>query len=298
MGAATQSSLLARNSSTGPPELIAVDGRGALQFWPIAPDGGNHPQRISQPLGIGYAGGIAAHGNVLAIAGETPAQVVTYNVATGQRRVLADTFGTPVDIAIDKKLNLFVANISKPVGNVTMFTPGSQQGQKLSCKYINLPEAIAVDNEGDIFTNGYGPQNRAGVVEIPNGPNGPEPQNCSLLALKAQPGYIGGLAVDPRTDALIVLDDPDLCAGGVEGRMTIYVKPYSKTTAVSHDLGANCAGGIHLDAQSTRVFVGDSDVSGSYSYVLQRSYPDGKNMGAYYGGNPGAVTTIPNTLPN
>ena len=280
------------------PALIALNRRGDLESWPIASHGGRNPQTISKNLGAGFASGIVAHGNELAIAGETPAEVIAYNVATAQKTVLPDMYGTPVDIAIDTKLNLYVANIAKPSGNVTMFAPGSPQGRNLSCKYINLPEAIAVDNEGDIFTDGYGPKNRAGAVEIPNGPNGPEPQDCSLLDLKAQPGYIGGLAIDPKNDSLIVLDDPDLCAGGIEGRMTIYVKPYSKTTAVSHNLGANCAGGIHLDAQSTRVFVGDSDVSGSYSYVLQRSYPDGKDMGAYYGDSPGAVTTIPNTLPN
>jgi hypothetical protein len=96
----------------------------------------------------------------------------------------------------------------------------------------------------------------------------------------------------------VVLDDPDLCAGGTEGRMTIYPKPYSKQTSKSVVIGQNCTGGMRLNADSSVVYAADQDVSGSYSYILQRSYPDGRSMGAYFGGAAGGFTTIPNTLPN
>jgi hypothetical protein len=287
-----------QNSLTSP-SLIAMNSKsGALESWPLNPKGGMDPEPISKPLGIAVSGGMAGNGNVIAITDEYPAQIVLYNVSTKSKSTLPDPFGVPIDIAMDKNAALYVINIARNVGNVTMYPAGSPVPKKLVCKYLTTPEAIALDNEGDIFVNGYLSNNLAGVVEIPNGPGGPDPDSCVQLHLRAEPGYVAGLAVDPKTDDLIVLDDPDDCAGGIEGRMTVYPKPYSPTTAQSHDLGANCAGGLRLNANSTAVFVGDQDVSGSFSFILQRGFPNGSNFGIYHGGSPGGFTTIPNTLPN
>lgn len=280
------------------PALIAADGdTGVLEYWPIAPHGGSHPTPISKPLGIGSSFGLAANGRVVAAAEQNPPAVVIYNLTTQHKAVLADPFGIPFDIAIDKNANLFVINSARP-DNVTMFAPGAPP-RELQCAAIYIAAGIAADNEGDVFVSGYSKtSNGEDVVEIPNGPNGPQPQNCSELNIGRGSGYSAGLAVDPKTDALIVLDNPDLCAGGIEGRMRIYPKPYRPKTAVTHDVGLNCSGGIRLNADSTRVFVGDQDVSGSYTFVLQRSYPDGASMGSYNDGQPVGITTIPNVLPN
>jgi hypothetical protein len=286
-------------SATVNPELVAVNAHtGALEFWPIQPHGGRDPQPLSGKLGVSSSTGMVANGHVVAMTSAYPPSVVVYNVKTANQKTLADPFGTPIDIAIDKNGALYVVNVASPVGNVTMYPAGSMQPTELDCKWIDLGEGVAVDNEGDIFVDGYGPGHFMGVVEIPNGPHGPEPNNCMRLHLKTEKGYLGGITVDPKTDDLVVLSDPDLCAGGIEGRMTIYPKPYDRSTARSHDLNANCAGGIRLNADSTIVFVGDQDVSGSFSFILQRSFPDGRDMGIYHGGAPNAMTTIPNTLPN
>lgn len=306
-GSATQPSLsVVRSGSvplgldspqqSGTPQLIAGNSNlGVLQSWPLDPKGGSHPQTISKSLGISYYG-MAANGNVVAIADGR--RVIVYNVATKSKTMMANPYGFGIDIAIDKNASLYVINIAKPVGNVTMYPQGMPQPTKLVCRYVGTPEYVAVDNEGDIFVNGYGRAGYPSVIEIPNGPNGPDPQNCSIVPIRPEGGYVGGVAIDPKTDDLIVLDNPSQCAGGVEGRMTIYSKPYQKSTAVTRYLNANCAGGLRLDATSSTVFVGDSDVSGSYTYILQRTYPDGEGRGAYYGGRPGGFTTIPNTLPN
>lgn len=282
------------------PSLIAVDGNtGALESWPIRSGGGTNPQVVVSSFAASPLGMIG-NGHVVAAANQYPPEIVLYNFDTKRTRKLPDPFGTPIDLAIDKNAVLYAMNVGSPVGNIAMYTPGSPQPKELSCKYINLGEAIAVDNEGDIFVNGYGPKPGyvEGVVEIPNGAHGPEPQNCFRLNLKSEPGYVAGVGVDPKTDDLIVLDDPDLCAGGIEGRMTIYPKPYQRLTGRSHDLGANCAGFLRLNAGSTLVFIGDQDVSGSFTFVLQFSYPNGAAMGMYNGGQPAGFTTIPNTLPN
>jgi hypothetical protein len=80
--------------------------------------------------------------------------------------------------------------------------------------------------------------------------------------------------------------------------MVVYSKPYSEETGRTHDLNANCSGGIKLSADSSKVFIGDQDVSGSFTFVDQRSFPDGRDEGSYTDGQAGGFTTIPNTLPN
>jgi hypothetical protein len=291
------SSFDALSDSLKSPALISINSTtGALEYWPIRPIGGSRPRTLSQPLGVS-GNSMAANGNVVATVGAYPPEVLVYDVKAKSKTTLQDPYGTPIDIAVGKDAALYVANIDKNVSNVTMYPVGGPP-KKLVCKYMKTGEAIAVDNEGDIFVNGYGFGGFMGVVEIPNGPNGPEPQNCVKLALKPELGYVAGLGVDPKTDDLIVLDDPSLCAGGAEGRMTIYPKPYQKTTGRSRVLGANCAGTLRLNATSTVVFVGDSSVSGGYSFILQRTYPDGRALGTYTNGNPAGFTTIPNTLPN
>jgi len=283
--------------SLSEPLLVTINSRtGFLEAWPLQRGGGRDPQRISGPLGVGGGESMVANGHVVAVTSGFPPEVVLYDLDTKTETVLADPLGTPVDIAIDKNADLFVINAG-PTYNVGMYKAGSSNEKKLVCAPLSVPQEIAVDNEGDIFLNGFGngPQ---GVAEIPSGPHGPEPQNCAVLNLNSEPGYTAGLAVDPKTDDLIVLDDPDECAGGDEGRMTIYRKPYKPSTARVRVLGGNCAGGLRLNADSTAVFYGDQDVSGSFTFIRQKSYPMGGAMGTYHGGDSGGFTTIPNTLPN
>ena len=280
------------------PALLAVNsGTGALEYWPIKGGGGVGPTRLSHN-GIFSGSGLVADGHVVAFGNAFPPEVITFDVLTKAKNTLPDPFGTPIDIAVGKDDSLYVINFTKGPTNVTMYPGGRPNPKKLMCRYSTTGEEVAVDNEGDIFVNGY-ENNGTGVVEIPNGPDGPEPQKCKeLTALQPETGYTAGLQVDPKTDALIVLNDPDECAGGEEGRMTIYHKPYRASTAVVHDIGQNCTGGMKLNADSSIVFVGDQDVSGSFTFILQRSYPDGTPLGNYQGGAPGSFATIPNTLPN
>jgi hypothetical protein len=287
-----------RQPSLNAPALLTINSRsGVLESWPLQRGGGVQPQVISNPLGIGAAQSMVGNGHVVAITAQYPPEVVLYNLDTKNERTLPDPLGTPTDIAIDKNATLYVINIGR-TDNVGMYPAGSSHETELICKVLSNPEEIAVDNEGDIFINGYGPGRFVGVAEIPNGPNGPEPQNCTRFFLKSEPGFTAGLAIDPKTDDLIVLDDPGQCAGGPEGRMTIYPKPYQKATGRTRLLGGNCVGGLRLNADSTIVFYGDADVSGSFGFIRQRAYPGGGDMGTYNGGDPGGFSTIPNTLPN
>ena len=267
---------------------------GSLEYWPLLAKGGADPTGITGgPTGVA-GGALAANGDELALTNGNG--VILYNVSTGATAALPDPDGYAADVAIDTNGSIYVVNFLAKGGNVVMYPAGSGAPVEINCGLLDYAETIAVDNEGDIFVN----QNGAftGVVEIPHGANGPDARQCSKLALKREPGYVGGIVVDPKTDDLVVLDDPDLCAGGKEGRVTVYPKPYQKSTGHSVELGANCAGTIRLNAKSSMMFVGDESVSGGETYILQRGYPSGKPLGMYSGGDPAGFVTIPNTLPD
>ncbi len=286
------------------PALIAVTGlTQGLEYWTITVGGSAKPRNITKKLTLGYSA-LVAKGDIVYAAMEGPPQVLVYDIKRRTQGTMADPFGTPVGIAIGKDSSLYVVNTGR--GSVAWYPKGSGQAQELTCKYVYLGEDVAVDKEGDIFIQGYEKRGTAaGVVEIPNGPSGPQSSECKPLHLiprtSANPA---GIAIDPKTDSLITLDNPDECAGGDEGLMTIYPKPYKPNSATRKLLGGNCTGGLRLNADSTMVFYGDQSVSGGFSYIDSSTYPGGKSLGVYseggsFGGQgPGGFTTIPNSLPN
>ena len=289
--------LVVHQPQAQPARLITMSSQtGRLEAWPVQRGGGGDPEPFTPPLNLGDANPLLTFGDVVAMTGANPPRVILYNVKTATTRLLPDPFGTPIGIAAGKDATIYAINIAKKGAPVTMYRPPAHRAVELSCGLMNTGEAIAVDNEGDIFIDGYGKDGN--VVEIPNGPNGPEPQNCVSLPLKGNAGYVAGIAVDPKTDDLITLDDPSLCAGGEEGRMTIYSKPYNKLTGRSIDIGMNCSGGLWLNADATIVYTSDEDVSGSFGFILQRSFPDGGDMGIYHSRNTGGFAPMPGTLPD
>jgi hypothetical protein len=220
--------------------------------------------------------------------------VLVYDLATKSATALSDPDGTPVDAAVGKDGAIYISNFTAKRSNVLVYPPHAA-AYDVTCG-LHGPDAIAVDNEGDVFLND---QILTAVIEIPHGGRGLDAKQCRRLDLvPREAGYTAGIAIDPKTDDLLVLDDPDECAGGTEGRLVIHRKPYGTGRGRILDLGQNCSGGLRLDATSSTVFIGDEDVSASYSFVLQFSYPGGTPMGGYYNGDAGGFITVPNTLPN
>jgi hypothetical protein len=278
-------------------KLITIDTlTGSLEYWPIEPNGGSNLRPLSGPIGVYNGYNMAANGNLVAIANYAPAEIVTYNVRTKRENVLADPYGGPVDLAIDRQGTIYALNL----GSVAVFKAGSSPAE-LTCSTVNDGIAVAVDNESDVFVNGYGPNGFMGVVEFRAGSTECKP----LTRLRRERGYVGGIGIDPKTDDLIVVDDPDECAGGLEGRMLIYIKPYRREAVRWRNLGADyCAGTIRLDATSTHIFVSDATISAGFPLIDQRTYPGAEGSGIYedgpdgYSGYFSGFTTIPNTLPN
>lgn len=275
------------------PALITLDSNGAIAYWPISPSGGNALTEISKPLGIN-AYGMAANDEIVVMADYNGSQIVSYNVKTKAKSTLADPYGNPLDVAIGKTGTIYALNFK----SVAVFKPGSSQPGELSCSRVNEGESIAVNKQGDVFVDGYG-NNFEGVIEYKAGKS-----NCTTPDLNPVEGYVGGIGVDPKTDSLITIDDPDFCAGGLEGRMFIYPKPYHASTAREVDLYATyCSGSFRLNSKSTLIFVSDASVSAGYPIIDQFSYPDGAAEGTYQVGGFGSeafgpFTTIPNRLPN
>jgi hypothetical protein len=283
-------------SSQKAPELITFDYEAnALEYFPIQHNGSQTLKPLSGSLGISQVYAMAAEGNLIVIANYSPAEIVTYNVQTKTETTMSDPYGGPFDVAVDKHGNIYAMSST----TVAVYKAGSSQPTEMTCSSINLGEAIAVDNEGDVFVNGYGPGGFMGVVEYPAGS-----QSCTKLHLRAERGYIAGVGVDPKTDDLIVVDDPDYCAGGIEGRMIIYPKPYQARRSVRRILNATyCSGIFRLDASSTHIFYSDESVSAGVPIIDQARYPSGKSEGQYWLGyfssdSFSGFTTIPNKLPN
>lgn len=294
-----EAALVGSQAPLNTPRLITMNNRtGRLEAWPIQRGGGSDPEPFTPPLNVGGASVLSTIGDVVVMVESFPSsRVVLYNTKSGTTRFLNDPFGTPIAIAVAKDATIFALNIAKNGSPITMYQPPAHRAVELNCSVMPSGQAIAVDNEGDIFIQGYA-NSRYSIAEIPNGPGGPQPQNCAILQLETNPGYVAGVAIDPKTDALITLDDPSLCAGGEEGRMTVYPKPYNQSTGRSRDIGMNCTGGLWLNGDSTIVFTNDEDVSGSFSFILQRSFPGGGDMGIYHGSNFAGLAPMPSTLPN
>ena len=289
----------AKAALTGP-AVIAVNGvDGTLEYWPMQKGGSKHPVALSSLTHLFFVTGMVADGNVLALANDNPAEVLEYDTSTGAVSTLPDPYGSPADIAVGKDASLYVVNLTHAEGNVTMYPGGSPNPVELTCPFLDQGGKIAVDNEGDIFVAAFTSHNTEGVVEIPFGADGPDPRRCmQLTQLLPVEGYVAGLLVDPKTDDLVVMDDPGGCAGGDSGRLMIYRKPYKAQTALVRVVGQNCAFGMRLSADSSTIFVLDADVSEANPFVLARSFPGGGRLGSYRDGQSEAITTIPNTLPN
>ena len=270
------------------PALVAFDNSsGALEYWTIK-DGGSHkPVVITSSLRINDASGMAADNAFLTIASASPAEMVSYDLHSQVEMTYPDPGGPPVDISLAKGETAYMLNGASVVG----YPLDRSAGRPFSCPSISEAVSIATDDQSDVFVNGYGPS-YAGVVEFPT-----SSWTCIQLNLKPELGVIGGIGIDPATDDLIVIDNPDSCSGSGDGRMTIYTPPYSPKTATQVNLNASyCAGTFRLDAAAQNMFL--LDANGSAAQIDELSYPEGQSEGVYSGGTPGAFVTLPNSLPN
>ena len=282
------------------PALIALDDEtGRLEYWPLHRGGSANAHWLSHSLGIEYSPAMVANGDQLYIASSQPPGITTYNVDTKATGSLAIPYGTPLDLAIDKTGTLYALTRS----GVTVYPAGSGKAYQLTCSGMEYGYAVAVDNESDVFVNGFSPNSSAVVIEYPVGSTG-----CTQLPLRPEVGYPTGIGVDPNNDNLVVVDNV-YCAGGREGRMTVYRRPYGSKIEHVRNLNANCPGQFRFDSTATAILFGDTfpelrtarwnkRICHAYSCIDKRTFPDVRRDRTYTSGYPGGFTTIPNNLPN
>lgn len=280
------------------PALVVITPNGILKYYRVTQHGGRSPIEIAKVPGLRVAASMAANGRELAIADSAKPSLVLYDLTAKTARTYADPYGTPSDVAVALNGDVYLLNqAASSSSTVVRYPAPSRQPQALSCKNLVRGVALATDNEGNVFVNGYGPK-VPGVVEFPNGPGGPQSGNCARLALQPEKGYPAGIAVDPKTGDLAVVTNPQSCSGGIEGQMTIYPKPYHDRTARSVDLNGRCVGLVRLNASSSLIFAFDRTSAFAHPYVIQRSYPQGQGDASYRHKYVGGFTTLPNALPN
>ena len=296
--AGTTQAASAKRDTIRTPALVVVTPNGILKYYPVKASGGRQPIEITKVPGVRRASSMAADGRELAIADQGKPGVVLYDLTTKTARVFTDPYGVPIDVAVGRNADVYLLNeAGSSASSVVRYPAYSREPEEITCKDLVRGVAIATDNEGDVFVNGYGAKS-AGVVEIPNGPNGPQSGRCERLALQPEPGYVAGLAVDPKTDDLVVVSDPETCSGGIEGELSIYPKPYDQRTAHSTSLNGRCVGLVRLNASSSSIFAFDRTSAFAHAYVIQRSYPQGSGDATYRHKYVGGFTTLPNALPN
>jgi len=284
------------------PAIVAFDTQtGRLETWPL--QGGKHVGRrfISGPLGFTDVRGMVGNGDVVSMTNYSPAEIVNYNIDTRTVTTLPDPYGGPTDVAIDTQGTLYALDVN----GVAVYKAGSNQPYRLTCDAMVRSHWLAVDNEGDVLVigelRGYGLS--YGVIEYAAGSS-----TCTSVPVRSEGApYVGGIGIDPTTDDLIVVDKVG-CAGGHEGSMIIYRRPYGTKTVRRGNLRGNCPGPFRLDATSTHILfpdgspeLGDSARRRQICYkecVTQRSYPGLREVAIRKGGYVGGVTTIPNRLPN
>jgi hypothetical protein len=283
--------------------LIFTTTSGELRYWPIDKRGGRMSHLLGTLSGIAHPTAMAANADTVAIAVDSPPSIVLYDTSTGTQTSLPDSHGSPADVAFDKQGNIVALN----GGNVVVYRAPQFTHTVLACDVLNAFSLyVATDREGDIFVNQLVNSNSS-IIEIPKGPKGYEPHKCSQLPIQ-ESGYAGGLLVDPATDALVVFHNPDLCAGGNEGVMDIYGKPYGQGTETSKNLRGNCANALRFGPDDEQVYFSDGSPTlvprngrpnSTGIHISQRTYPGGKGYAEYRSPDLAAgVATIPNELPN
>lgn len=272
------------------PALLGINqSTGALEAWPISSRGGA-PVIIDPNFGVTDGIAMAADGKTIFVARYHGDEVLEYNVMTGGTKILPDSYGEPIDIAIGTDKSVYIVNAGKFEG-IIVYPQGRNSPRLLPCNLMDSPGYVAVDNNGNVFVNGY-EGSQLLVVEIPRG------GACRNLHLRPESSYVSGLAFDPKSGDLLVMDDPGVCAGPPGARITIYPKPYTRQNARSLSYGGSCDAVLRLNAASTRMFFTMPTLNGG-SIVLQAALPGGKVDGnTYNAGDTYVITTIPNTLPN
>ena len=229
--AANGSSHLLSRAQTGPhlgePALIAIDElSGDLVYWEIKDGPSGTPITLTGNLGTYNANAMVSNGDVVIIASHAPPEIIEYNIKTKgrndcggsvrraePRRGRQGRYGLRTQPARDRRLSNRIRR-------------SHLRSAARSCaarRHSRLPSTTRA-------TSSLPPARLARPTSSSCPPA--HAGDCVKLDLK-KPSNLGGIGIDPKTDDLIVVDNPGILCSYV-GRLTIYPKPYASGTAKRH----------------------------------------------------------------
>ena len=105
--AANGSSHLLSRAQTGPhlgePALIAIDElSGDLVYWEVKDGPSGTPITLTGNLGTYDANAMVSNGEVVIIASHAPPEIIEYNIKTKAETTVADPFGAPNHVAVNR----------------------------------------------------------------------------------------------------------------------------------------------------------------------------------------------------
>jgi hypothetical protein len=241
----------------------------SVDRWKILnPPDGSSPRKwytlVSEPQGL------AASNDSLWIANTNASNILELNSAGKLTKTLMDRREFPVNLALARSNRLYVANIfnaSFAAGNVVYYdSPDRKPTGSLRNSTFYQVIGIAVDGAGDVFVNNN-TQDFAGgeVIEFPGGSG----SGTALTNIAVQ--VAGGLAIDPKTQDLLVVDQGTGASGA---SVSVYAPPYTGSAIKTYSFHESVD--IALDKNGSNLYC--ANVNG---YIDVYGYPSGSFLGSY-----------------
>lgn len=246
--------------------LFATDyGTNKVDRWKVLkrPDGSRPSpwyKAVSEPQGL------AASNGSLLVANTDASNVLDVDASGKLTHTFRDPREFPVNVATAGK-KLYVANIfttSFGPGDVVFYNGRADLEPSGSLKNSTFYQVIgiAVDYAGDVFVNNN-TQDFAGaeVVEFAGGTG-----KGSILA-NINVSVAGGLAIDPKTQDLLVVDQSS-------ATVSVYAPPYTGSAIKQYSFPAVIE--VALDASSSNLYCSNPN-----GYIDVYQYPSGSFEGSY-----------------
>ena len=245
-------------------------GSGFIESAPIAkPPGGSLRPFF---FGVDGPGGLAVDNGDLYIANSGASNVLQLHLGS-VTRTLDDSGEAPSDVTVSHG-TVYVANIftfpSLEAGSISVYEHGSiTPTATLSSPSFFQVIGVKVDGGGDVFVNNNRKFfSRGQVIEFKAGSS--RGKVLKNIAVK----IAGGLAIDPTTQDLLVVDQ------GAKA-VAVYARPYTGSAKATYPFpNGGSSVDVTLDTNASHLYF--ANVFGTIDVT---SYPAGKFLGSYTAGN-------------
>lgn len=219
----------------------------------------------TEPQGVGESSGS------LWIANTNASDILALDSSGKLTRRLRDPGEFPVNVALTSKKQLYIANIftkSFGAGDVAYYANYDHAGSKPTGSLRNdtfyQVIGIAADSTGDVFvSNNQQDFSQGEVVEFAAGSGSGTVLSNVLVSVA------GGLAIDPKTQDLLVVDQ-----SGSKAHISVYAPPYTGSAIKNYSVQQ--AVDITLDAKGANLYCANTS-----GFIDVYGYPSGSFEGSY-----------------